>query len=211
MRRKMKVRITLKESMLGTSPANPQIYEDYIGSNAPDAATLTEEIEALGAEAVSQKGITIFPKTEDGKPFLYDYQVKGFFKDACGMLRDLSKDCPSGKLKAYKKAIDGKIFVYPRQIPINFEGEIGHCQRPLRAQTMQGERVSLACSEEIPAGATLEFEIRMLKPEYEEAVREWLRYGNMRGLGQWRNSGKGKFKHEILSAEDYDESEDDEI
>lgn len=27
---------------------------------------------------------------------------------------------------------------------------------------------------------------------------EWLDYGKLRGLGQWRNSGKGRFTYEIL-------------
>ena len=28
----------------------------------------------------------------------------------------------------------------------------------------------------------------------EKLVREWLDYGKLRGLGQWRNSGKGRFE-----------------
>jgi hypothetical protein len=31
-----------------------------------------------------------------------------------------------------------------------------------------------------------------------ETVKEWLNYGRVRGLGQWRNSGKGKFYWELL-------------
>lgn len=27
---------------------------------------------------------------------------------------------------------------------------------------------------------------------------EWLDYGKLRGLGQWRNSGKGRFTYELL-------------
>ena len=49
--------------------------------------------------------------------------------------------------------IDGLIFIAPRQIPIKFDGEMGICQRPLRAQTAQGERVALASSESIPASS----------------------------------------------------------
>lgn len=61
---------------------------------------------------------------------------------------------------------------------------------------MQGERVSLAISEQIPAGATVEFSIVMLSDDHEEAVREWLDYGRFSGIGQWRNSGKGRFTWE---------------
>lgn len=31
------------------------------------------------------------------------------------------------------------------------------------------------------------------------AVLEWLDYGKLRGIGQWRNSGKGRFTYQILS------------
>ena len=198
----MFVKLTLTESMLGTSPANEDIYRDFIGANAPDAQTLEEEVAALGVDAVAEKGMTVFPRGEDGRPALYDYQIKGFFKDACQMLNRLTKkdekgkkvpQNASGRMKAYKKEIDGLIFVSPRMIPISFSGDIGICQRPLRAQTPQGERVALAMSEEVPAGATLEFEITCLDDGHLEAVREWLDYGRLRGLGQWRNSGKGRF------------------
>ena len=72
------------------------------------------------------------------------------------------------------------------------------CQRPLRAQTMQGERVALASSETIPAGSYVIFEIAMLLDSHEKAVIEALNYGTLRGFGQWRNSGKGRFHYEIL-------------
>lgn len=212
----MKVRITLLEGMLGTSPSNEEIYRDFIGSKAPDASSVEEEVASLGADAVAEKGRTVFPRLEDGTPFLYDYQIKGFFKDACGVLNRLTKkeekvdengkkvktktvSNESGKIKAFKKEIDGLIFVEPRKIPIIFDGEVTDCQRPLRAQTMQGERVTLASSDEVPAGAQMEFTITLFNDEHEAAVREWLDYGRFRGLGQWRNSGKGRFKWEEIS------------
>lgn len=186
------VKLTFTEAVLGTSPANEDVYRDFIGSKAPDAATVDDEVAALGAEAVVEKGMTVFPRMEDGTPFLYDYQIKGFFKDSCGGMRKV-KSTESAKIKAYKKEIDKLIFVEPRQIPIRFEGEIGECQRPLRAQTAQGERISLAISEEIPAGAQVEFTVLLLNDDHEKAVREWLAYGCLSGIGQWRNSGKGRF------------------
>ena len=194
----MKVKLTFVEPVLGTSPANEDIYRDFIGSKAPDAATVDDEVEALGVDAVVEKGMTVFPRTEDDVPFLYDYQIKGFFKDTCGGLRKV-KGSVSGKIKAYKKEIDKLIFPSPRIIPFENYGAIEKCERPLRAQTMQGERVSLACSEQIPAGATITFEIFMLSDEHEAAVREWLDYGIFSGIGQWRNSGKGRFTWEEIA------------
>lgn len=147
---------------------------------------------------MEEKGMTIFHKFEDGKPFVYDYQVKGFFKDACGMLRKV-KGTASSKIKAYKKEIDGLIFVDDRKIPLIFDGEMGTCQRPLRANTPQGERISLACSETVPAGTTMEFTVKCLVDGQMDLVREWLDYGKLRGFSQWRNSGKGRFEWEEIS------------
>lgn len=192
----MKVRLEFLEEVLGTASADPEIHETYIASNAPDAPTRKEEVEALGAEEVFEKSMTIFPK-ENRKPFLWDYQIKGFFKDACGMMRKVSGSV-SSKMKAYKKEIDGLIFVKERKIPFRFDGKMGICQRPLRAQTAQGERIALSSSETIPAGATIEFEIECLVDSDMNAVIEWLDYGKNRGIGQWRNSGKGKFVWKVI-------------
>jgi len=193
----MKVRLTFTESILGTCPNDPEIYRSYIGSKSPDAATIDEEVEALGADVVAEQQMTVFPTLEDGTPFLYDYQIKGFFKDTCGGLRKVS-GTRSSKIKAYKKEIDKLIFPFPRKIPFQGVEEIGECQRPLRAQTAQGERVTLAMSEEIPAGAQVEFEITMLDDGYEDTIREWLDYGKFSGIGQWRNASHGRFTWEEL-------------
>lgn len=189
--KELKVRLTFLEEVLGTASADKEIYKTYIASNAPDAPTLKEEIEALGEDEVVEKSMTVFPK-ENGVPIFWDYQIKGFFKDSCGMLRKVTGSA-SSKIKAYKKEIDGLIFVKERKIPIVFDGEIGSCQRPLRGQTAQGERIALADSETVPAGTTVEFTIQCMCDSHMNAVIEWLDYGKFRGIGQWRNSGKGKF------------------
>lgn len=203
----LKVKITFLEPVLGTWPSNQNVARDFIASKSPDAATIEDEVAALGVDAVADKGMTVFPRNENGEPVLYDYQIKGFFKDSCGMLARVGGKTEtgkkravneSGKLSAYKKVIDGLIFPQPLMIPIKVNGKIGDCQRPLRAQTAQGERVSLANSEEIPAGSTCEFEILLMDESLENAVLEWLDYGVLRGIGQWRNSGKGRFTFDII-------------
>ena len=196
MEKTMNIRITFIEPILGTWPADPEVASKYIASKAPDAGTIKDEIAATSVEEVTEKSMTIFPRGEGG-PVLYDYQVKGFFKDACSMLSRV-KDTKSSGVKAYKKVIDGLIFPEPRMIPLTLAGDIGNCQRPLRAQTAQGERVSLANSEELPAGTTAEFTVRLLDQNHEPLILEWLEYGRLRGLGQWRNSGKGRFTFEVL-------------
>jgi hypothetical protein len=195
----MKVRLTLTEEALGMMPANKELHETYIASKAPDAPKIEEEIAAVGVGEVVEKTMTVFPKLEDGTPFFWDYQIRGMFKDSIGMLRRI-KDKKCSKLTSYKKVVDGLIFVNERKIPIHLSGPMGNCQRPLRADTMQGPRVALAHSESGPAGSTLEFTINLLDDSLEDVIRECLDYGKLRGLGQWRNSGCGRFVWEEVAA-----------
>lgn len=191
--KEIKIKITLTEEMLGMTPTDPEIYDEFIASNAPDAPTREEEIEAHGVEAVQRKGMTVFPRLDDGQPFLWNYQIKGFFKDAVGMLRRVPGTACS-KVKAYKKEIDGLLFVKERKVPITVAGEIGTCQRPLRADGPNGSNVALACSETVPAGSSITFTLLLLNDSVEPWATECLDYGVLRGLGQWRNSGKGCFE-----------------
>ena len=165
-----------------------------------------EEIKAIMDGEV--KGRTVFYRNEDGEPCLKNNHVKGFFKSACAALRT-DKTTLSSKITSYKKEIDLRVFVYAdekdpssRFLPIRNHGEIGICQRPLRAQTMQGERVALADSEEIQAGAYIEFDVVVLKNDKKplgvELIKEWLDYARYNGFGQWRNSGHGAAVYEIL-------------
>lgn len=200
--RELKIKLTFTEECLGTANADKDIHREFIASKAPDAKNREEEIAAIGVEEVIQKAMTVFPRDNDGDPVFFDYQIKGFFKDACSALQrckgeEISKY--STKIKAYKKVIDGCIFPQPRMIKIDMRGaEIGSCQRPLRAHTAQGDRVALANSETIPEGSTIEFSVVCLSDEYENAVIEWLNYGKFKGLGQWRNGGKGRFTYEVV-------------
>ena len=192
----IKVRCTFTEELLGTASANPELHADYIASKAPDAKKMKEEIESIGVEGVEEKQKTIFPVDEDGRPFLWDYQIKGFFKGACGFLHD-NKETEAAKIKNYKKRIDGGLMIEPRRVYLQFPGDvidIGSCQRPLRAQTMKGERVALANSETAPAGTVIDFDVVLLIPGLEDFVYEALDYGHYSGMGQWRNSGKGRFE-----------------
>lgn len=193
----IKVRLTFTEGILGTCPNDEDVYKRYIvnkgrdlGADIPESLEISE-IEALPVDEQIEKGMTVFPRTDDGKPFLYDYQIKGFFKDTCSMLKKVP-GTKSSKVKAFKKEIDGLIFPMERQIVFE-NAELDVCQRPLRAQTMQGERVALAMSEEIKAGCSVTFSIKYYLPEQGDLIREWLDYGSFRGIGQWRNSGKGRF------------------
>ena len=197
----MKVKITLLEDMLGTAPNNKKIYTDYLASKAPEGKDVKDEIDSIeepdGIEEMRQ--MTVFHRNPDtNQPIIFDYLVKGFFKNACSAMREVPKS-ESSKIKAYKKKIDNLVFVAPRMIDIDMSGEMTICERPLRAQTAQGERVALSCSESIPAGSTMEIEITTLTDDLMNTVIEWLDYGKLNGLGQWHNSGKGRFIWEDIT------------
>lgn len=192
--KKINIKLTYIDELLGTCSANPDIHAEFIASKAPDAQSRAEEVAAIGVAEAIDKAMTVFPRDEDGGPFLWDYQIKGFFKDSCGMLRR-ADNMKSKGLKAYKKEIDGLVFVFPRRIPLVLPegGQIGSCQRPLRASTAQGERVALANSETVPEGTTQAFSVTVLRDGLMPLVKEWLDYGALHGTGQWRNAGKGRF------------------
>lgn len=193
----IKARLTFTEELLGTASNNPDIHSEYIASKAEDAMKIEEEVAAIGVEEVIEKSMTVFPRNSDGKPILWDYQIKGFFKDAAGCLRRVP-GTKCSKVKAFKKEIDGLLFVSPRMIPLNMPSELGTCERPLRANTAQGERIALANSETAPAFTSIEIEIMCMTKDMYDLARECLDYGALRGIGQWRNSGKGRFVWEEI-------------
>lgn len=204
--KKIKVRLTFTDKALGTASGDKNIHETFIASKAPDAPNrnerIAEEIEAVGLAEATEKTMTVFPRTENGEPIIWAYQLKGFFKEACSALQrckgeDFAKE--SCGIKAYKKVVDKCIFVTPDKLVIDTHGgERGVCQRPLRGQTAQGEKIALAASDTIPKGSTVEFSVVCLSDKHQKAVIEWLNYGVFSGLLQWRNSGKGRFTYEIL-------------
>ena len=191
----MKVKLTFKEEMLGTTSANPELHREYIQSKNPNGIAEDEDV-VVDPDEELKKVTTIFPK-DKGVPFVFDYMIRGFFKDAQGALNRI----PGEKLTAHKKIIDGLIFVKERKIPIKMPkgSEITICTRPLRANTPQGPIVSLVSSEAIPAGSTIEFTVQVLDEKLLKQVKEWFDYGIFKGLGQWRNSGKGKFVWEEVT------------
>ncbi len=184
----LKVELEFTEPLLGTLPGDEKLAEEYVTSKHPDGvqddekASLPEEI---------KKFSSYFARDDKGNPILWDYQIKGFFKDACSMMRRVAQ---VDELKAHKKIIDGLVFVFPRQIPLKLSGKLFFKERPLRISTPKGDRTALARSEAAPAGMKIQIEILLLKPDLKKYVINWLDYGILRGLGQWRNSGMGRFK-----------------
>ena len=224
--KKMKVRVTLLTEMLGTFPTDPDTYITFIEQRKKKDKTFPEDVDAdrelenikraienQNFEEVEVDGpitnqnpkmLTAFPRNEDFDLIMYDYQIRGFFKEACGSLKVACKNDPdwgkeSNKISSYKKVIDGGIFVYPEEIPININGNLTIVSRSLRAQSPNPpyERVCISSSEAVPRGSTIDFEV-LFPDKLENAVIEWLEYGKYKGFLQWRSGGKGRFSYEII-------------
>ncbi len=205
----MKVELEFTEPLLGTLPGDEKLAKEYVMSKHPDGVQEDEQQTLSDQESLTEdikKSSSYFARNSEGHPILWDYQIKGFFKDACSMMRRVTK---IDELKAHKKIIDGLIFVTPRQIELELPARksaadvgksLSFCERPLRISTPKGERTALARSETAPPGTKIRIEILLLKPDLKKYVINWLDYGILRGLGQWRNSGMGRFKWRTLKS-----------
>lgn len=69
---KIKARITFFEELLGTCSGNKELHREFIASKAPDAESMEEEVAAIGVDGMMEKSMTVFPRDENGQPFLYD-------------------------------------------------------------------------------------------------------------------------------------------
>ena len=192
-------RLTGITPILGSQPDSETVKTTYLLSKHPEVDT-NDEIVPYEDES---NGTTVFYRNANDDIVLMDYQIKGFFKAAFTALKaDL-------KIGMQAKKTDLFLFVAPRAIQILHDGkpiqdEDGILERPLRGQTMQGERISLVASEMIDEPWTVEFSVTVLnnsetaksKSLTFEAVETALDYGKYSGIGQWRNGGYGRFTWE---------------
>lgn len=178
--------------VLGTQPQKAVASEFLAARFVENGGVLPEDEEAtLSGEL--QKGTTAFHKL-DGQPIFYDYQVKGFLKEAGRVFNGLHD------VKALRSKIDNLVFVAPRQVRIVMPpgSRIEFLERPLRAETAQGPRVGLARSEMLPAGACFECRLEIYAGQItREILADLLTYGARKGIGQWRNGGYGRFEFEL--------------
>lgn len=185
------VKLTFTTELLGTAPMDGHLYTRYIADKVAEEVA-DEEV----ATITEEKGVTGF-RRENDIPILLDYMIKGFFKETCSMLRRNPKYL-STKIRAFKKIVDGMVFVEPRFIPIVTDHPVTYLERPLRASTPQGERVALAKSEMVQPSATVAFSLFILDPSINrDILEEWFGYGAFRGMGQWRNASYGRFSYEL--------------
>ena len=214
----LQVKFTLIEPMLGTTAGNSDIVRDFIASKVKDCkdpnidkeARAAEEVEAIEktleerTEEELGNAMTIFP-TFCQKPYIWDYQIKGLLKAAVLAVCIDSGNYTKEQLKklkltnyTYKRTVDNLWFPFPRRIMLDMPGSLTVIQRPLRAETMRGERICLAISEAAPIGTTFECTIKYMNPIHGDIIRACLDYGELKGLLQWRNAGYGRFTWEEI-------------
>lgn len=201
-------RLTLLEPMLGTQPRDRALYAAYVAARAAGAAMPAAGVQEVASEVndvqeIEERGWTGFAQDAEGI-HLWDYQLRGFLKEAARVL-DLSLP---GKRKSSvalgPSVIDRHVFVTPRRIRIAREGVPLHepdetLERPLRAMTAQGPRVSLVRSDVVREGATLDISVSLLGDRVtHELIERLLDYGALQGLGQWRNGSWGRFSWEAI-------------
>lgn len=195
------VRITFVSTALGGQPSR-DIAEQFIGSKFVEGGGQLPDDEVATLDEMVEKGTTTFHKI-DGKPLLYDYQVKGFMKEAARIFNGKLTGKDGKVIKNFRSKVANYVFVKPRQIELHLpEGtSITYNERPLQAQTAQGPRVALARSEEVPVGTWFECTLKIYdNPEIDHNVLgELMTYGEDQGIGQWRSGGHGSFTFEVLS------------
>ncbi|MHC1726523.1 MAG: hypothetical protein AB9866_11015 [Syntrophobacteraceae bacterium] len=227
-----KIRITFTERLLGTAPPREAYEKYILTkAPVPDDEETMAELDTVETVVGGDKNesmTTRFHRDVDGI-YLLDYQIKGFLKEAANVLKENlpnanpkrkrmaeakknrheneavpeltpARDAGTG-IQAAKSKIDNFIFVFPRYIYLKAKAD-GTFARPLRAQTAQGPRVSIVCSEFVEAGCEIDITIDIL-PGCEigwPAIEEMLNYGAYKGIGQFRNGSFGRFSWEYLEA-----------
>lgn len=182
--------------VLGTQPQKKTPASDYIRSQIPpEVGDVSDELETL--DELMDKGTTGFYKL-DGNPIFFDYQVKGFLKEAGKTFNGEIEG-----VKALRSKIDSLVFVEPRRIPLILpDGEVmTFNERPLRAETPQGPRTTLARSEQLPEGTKFSCRVGVYPTNSGKItfslLKELLDYGNDKGYGAWRNAGWGRFEYTL--------------
>lgn len=191
-------------AMANAEPATPEAL-----------AEIAKETEGIPEDPDDREktGWTIFMEDAKGR-YLLSYMIRGQMSAAAQVLKTYGKG-PS-QMKQLNDKVKKYIFVHEKRIYINEvetpadEQDYGHplihagpngpvCERPLRASTPMGPRVTVTRSDAVLAGATLEFHLKVLDVEGAKipkgCIESLLQYGECSGLGQWRSSGDlGSFK-----------------
>ena len=189
------IRITLLEDMLGTIPKSKEVFTKFVQAKRAEALDddkLLEEQEMVPEG--EEPGFTGFYSDDHGV-YLMDYHLRGFFKEAGNIL----KAHELIGIKNMRAKIDNFCFIFPRKIFLKTKPD-GVLERPLLGMTRQGPRVTLAKSDYVAAGLHFDIVVGLLPHDEitEEKIVTLLDFGQLKGLGQWRNGSWGRFSWRYL-------------
>lgn len=199
-------RLTGTDSMLGSCPANQEVFTEFlVGKTKTPEERQAALADVNNIDENLEKGTTVFYRDSNGGLILKGYQIKGFFKAAAKALKDQLN------LKNYLSKVDTFVFILEKDIPIMRDGKQimepdGYLERPQRCETAQGPRVSLAKSEEIKTDWYIDVTVRVVEnagtaksvPIDMDMIKDFLDYGALSGLLQWRNAGHGTFEYKEI-------------
>jgi len=187
--------VELLEMALGTVPMGKDVYAKFILAKMKELKIPAEEKEANEEEELAtmvdleEKGWSTFHRDEEGL-FLYNYQIKGFIKEAIGTLIEIKK-LTATAFKAYKKWTDRLVFIEPRRIHFGKMVPDGTLERSIRFMTKDGPRIALKRSDYVNAGTRFSFTVALLAGGRitMEVINMCMEYGELVGVGEWRGSG----------------------
>ena len=199
-------RLTGISPLLGSQPADKEIRKNYIASKHPNADA---ENELLPEENLG--GVTVFLRDE-GSVCLMAYVINGYLKEAIAAMGiENGVKMPASKVDKYVFNLNvcGQNHSGLEVLKLIRDGEPISApdrtlERPLRAMTMQGPRIALSSSELVDLPWQIDVKITLLenaatkqsKALTWDVIEDALKYGRLRGIGQWRNGGYGRFTFE---------------
>lgn len=202
-----KFRLVGLQPLLGGVALDKEIFTKYIATKARDfeKESAKEDVENVIDE--NEKVTGFYRDVETGNVIIKGYQIKGFMKEAAKALKD-----QLGLASCVSK-IDNFVFIAEDNIPVMRGGEWikqpdNFLERPLRGETPQGPRVSLAKSEQICGDWYIDITVKVIENKKTAksvaldmgVVEELLSYGQFKGLLQWRNAGYGSFRIEEIES-----------
>lgn len=202
-----KFRLVGLQPLLGGVALDKEIFTKYIATKARDfeKENAKEDVENVIDE--NEKVTGFYRDVETGNVIIKGYQIKGFMKEAAKALKD-----QLGLASCVSK-IDNFVFIAEDNIPVMRGGEWikqpdNFLERPLRGETPQGPRVSLAKSEQICGDWYIDITVKVIENKKTAksvaldigVVEELLSYGQFKGLLQWRNAGYGSFRVEEIKS-----------
>lgn len=202
-----KFRLVGLQPLLGGVALDKEIFTKYIATKARDfeKENAKEDVENVIDE--NEKVTGFYRDVDTGNVIIKGYQIKGFMKEAAKALKD-----QLGLASCVSK-IDNFVFIAEDNIPVMRGGEWikqpdNFLERPLRGETPQGPRVSLAKSEQVCGDWYIDITVKVIENKKTAksvaldmgVVEELLSYGQFKGLLQWRNAGYGSFRIEEIES-----------